>query len=133
VPHRRAPTWKAAGKEWRGLALPSVHGAGGVRAAHAVAPRRSTARRGESFNVDSGEPSPGADVAAASPVPVQMWQRRAQSRRRGRAQDPLWFRQPSAARLQRCSAPSQRARRAEPGPDVSALSVVRNAARERCI
>ena len=28
------------------------------------------------------EPSPGADVAAASPVPAQMWQRRAQSRRR---------------------------------------------------
>ena len=29
-----------------------------------------------------GEPSPGADVAAVSPVPAQMWQRRAQSRRR---------------------------------------------------
>ena len=27
----------------------------------------------------SGEPSPGADVAAASPVLAQMWQRRAQS------------------------------------------------------
>ena len=28
----------------------------------------------------SGEPSPGADVAAVRAVPVQMWQRRAQSR-----------------------------------------------------
>jgi hypothetical protein len=29
-----------------------------------------------------GEPSPGADVAGASPVPAQMWRGRAQSRRR---------------------------------------------------
>jgi hypothetical protein len=29
-----------------------------------------------------GEPSPGADVGGASPVPVQMWEGRAQSRRR---------------------------------------------------
>ncbi len=32
--------------------------------------------------VGRGEPSPGADVAGVSPVPVQMWQGRAQSRRR---------------------------------------------------
>ncbi len=31
-------------------------------------------------DVTRGEPSPGADVAPVSPVPVQMWQRRAQSR-----------------------------------------------------
>ena len=32
----------------------------------------------------SGEPSPGADVEGVSPVPVQMWQGRAQSRCRWR-------------------------------------------------
>ena len=36
----------------------------------------------------SGEPSPGADVAAASPVPVQMWARRAESRCRCGSDEP---------------------------------------------
>jgi hypothetical protein len=66
--------------------------------ARAHAPRRTTHRSARPCSTSTcagrlpaarsrrrcgrGEPSPGADVAGASPVPAQMWQGRAQSRRR---------------------------------------------------
>jgi hypothetical protein len=65
------------------------------------------------------EPSPGADVAAASPVPAQMWQRRAQSRRRcGRVSHwaGRWPRPRSARSSRGCHRPHCIRRRArQPG------------------
>ena len=50
-----------------------------------------------------GEPSPGADVGAASPVPAQMWERRAQSRRRccGRRPSPVGSEESERSRIYR--------------------------------
>jgi hypothetical protein len=57
-----------------------------------------------------GEPSPGADVAGASPVPVQMWQRRAQSVLRSR--NSRWL----LVNFGRCILPAGRCRGARPVP-----------------
>jgi hypothetical protein len=86
-----------------------------------------------------GEPSPGADVAAASPVAVQMWQRRAQLRCRCGSGEPscgadvagaspvavqMWQRR--AQLRSRCGRGEQRFRcgRGEPSPGADASSRV---------
>jgi hypothetical protein len=56
---------------------------------HAIAHVRSAAERTRTRH--SEEPSPGADVGGASPVPVQMWAGRVQSRCRcGRVPVQMW-------------------------------------------
>ena len=87
--------------------------------------RRAQSRR----RCGSGAPSPGADVAAVCPVPVQMWQRCAQSRRRCGSGAPSPGADvaavcPVPAQMwQRCAQSRRRCGSGEPGPGVDAAGM----------
>jgi hypothetical protein len=74
-------SWADVGESWANAAdgwVPAAHDADGLDMA-GTGPRRIVALSGIAMYLraradQSDEPSPGADVAGVSPVPIQMWQ-----------------------------------------------------------